>query len=249
MGTLIRFGTIRSIPADAAESRTIPFLISNESKDRHGTVLSADGWILDAYNRNGIVGYQHNVYGGSMCDGPDPDMVIGKGQARVEGSEVIGEATFEPKELNELADKIFRKVLFGSLGSTSVGFTEVERGVFGQGEEDRGKPNETYYFGKRELLEFSIVNIPSNRDTQKRAMRDQTAGALAYVSRELGDKFRLSQIEQMRVCDVLTLLEGKDVEIRSNDPDEVRRLLAEIESQKRRIATLEKQNSYLMKKK
>ena len=73
-------------------------------------------------------------------------------------------------------------------------------------------------------MEYSIVNIPSNRNAQIRSMRSQTAGALAYIRKALGDKYRLSQIENFRICDVLDLLEGKDVEIRSTDPDEVRRL-------------------------
>lgn len=243
----LRFGEIRSIPADAAESRTLEFTISNESRDRHGTILKADGWELEAYNNNGIVGYQHNVYGRGMCEGPDPDSVIAKGHARIEGTETIGKTIFEPADMNPLAEKIFRKLLFGSLKSTSVGFNELERGYWGEGDQAKDMPNQTYYFGKRELLEYSIVNIPSNRKTQARAFKDQTVAALAYVSRELGDRFRLSQIEQMRVSDVLTLLEGKDVDIRSTDPDEVRRLLDQIESQKRQIETLTKQKIYLLK--
>lgn len=231
---------IREIPKGAEESRIIPFVISDGSKDRHGTVISTSGWELAAFNRNGIVGYMHNVYGGGMCGGPDPDSVIGKGMATIENDCLVGSTEFEPAAINALAEKIFRKVLFGSLRSTSVGFNELERGVFGKDLEAEGKPGETYYFGRRELLEYSIVNIPSNRNAQVRSMRDQTAGALAYVSRELGGKFRLSQIENMSVRDVLDLLDGKDVEIRSTDPDEVRRLLAQIESQKEKIEYYQK---------
>jgi hypothetical protein len=244
MTALIKFGQVREIPQEAIDTREVEFVISDESKDRHNTILKADGWELDNYNKNSIVGYQHNVYGGGMCSGPDPDMVIGKGHARIEGVETIGKVFFEPADINPLAEKIFRKVLFGSLRSTSVGFSEITKGTYGEGDQAKGAPQETFYFGKRELLEFSVVNIPSNRNAQVRAMRDQTQGALAYVSRELGDKFRLSQIEQMRVCDVLDLLEGKDVEIRSVDPDEVRRLLADIEQRDRRIATLETKIKY-----
>jgi len=229
------FGQVREIPKNVEESRTIEFVISDATKDRHCTVLSTEGWDLGPYSRNGIVGYMHNVMGGGMCDEPDPDFVIGKGIATIEKNLLIGTTTFEPAEINELAEKVFRKVLFGTLRSTSVGFMELEPGTFGDGEEGCGQPDETYYFGKRELLEYSVVNIPSNRNAQKRSMRDQTAGALAYVRRALDSKFRLSQIEEMRVCDVLDLLDGKDVEIRSTDPDEVRRLLSEIETYKTKV--------------
>ena len=238
-----RFGEIRAFDKKAVEeSRTIDFVISDESKDRHGTVIDMKGWVLDPYNRNGIVGYQHNVYGGGMCDGPDPDMIIAKGLAIQEGNQLIGRTVFEPADLNLLAEKIFRKVIFGTLRSTSVGFNEMVKGMFGEGDQAQGQPNETYYFGKRELLEYSVVNIPSNRNAQVRSMRDHTAGALAYVNRELGGKYRLSQIENLRVCDVLDLLDGKDIDINTTDPDEVRRILAENSAKE---ATIQKLNDQL----
>ena len=232
---LFTSGQVREIPKNVEESRTIPFVISDASKDRHCTVLSTEDWELGPYSQNGVVGYMHNLMGGGMCDGPDPDYVVGKGIVTVEQKLLIGNTTFEPAEINELAEKIFRKVIFGTLRSTSVGFMELEPGCYGEGEEGMGQPDETFYYGRRELLEYSIVNIPSNRNAQMRSMRDQTAGALAYVRRALDSKFRLSQIEEMRVCEVLDLLDGKDVEIRSTDPDEVRRLLAEIETYKTKV--------------
>ena len=99
MTALIKFGHVREIPQEAIDTREVEFVISDESKDRHNTILKADGWELDNYNKNSIVGYQHNVYGGGMCSGPDPDMVIGKGHARIEGVETIGKVFFEPADL------------------------------------------------------------------------------------------------------------------------------------------------------
>ena len=224
---LFTAGQVRDIPKNVEETRTIPFVISDPSRDRHDTVLSRKGWDIASYNQNGIVGYMHNVMGGGMCDEPDPDFVIGKGIAAFDNDLLIGNATFEPADINDLAEKIFRKVIFGSLRSTSVGFIETTPGKYGYGNEAMGQPDETYYIGNRELLEFSVVNIPSNRNAQVRSMRDMSAGALNYVRRELGHKFRLSQIENMRVCDVLDLLDGKDLEIRTYDPDEIRALMCE----------------------
>jgi hypothetical protein len=178
----------------------------------------------------------HNVMGAGMCDGPDPDYVIGRGVAGFDGNLLIGDTIFEPKEINELAEKVFRKVLFGSLRSTSVSFSELEKGAYGQGLQGVGQADETYFIGKRELIEFSIVNIPSNRNAQVRSMREMTYGALAYVRRELDSKLRLSQIESMRVCDILDLLDGKDVEINSVDPEYVRSLLVTIDKQNERIS-------------
>jgi len=157
-------GQLRAIPDDVNETRTIQFVVSSDRKDRHGTVLDLDGWVLDGFNNNGIIGYQHDVYGDSILQSPNPDAVIGKGRAFREANQLVAEITFEPADINPLADKVFKKILFGTLRSTSVGFLPIENGRWGQGEEARGASNETYYWGKRELLEVSVVNIPSNQD-------------------------------------------------------------------------------------
>lgn len=202
-----QFGQVRAIPQNVEETRTIEFVISSNTKDRHGTVLPVDKWQLDRFNANGIVGYQHNVYGGDLCNAPDPDQVIGKGRAWVEGDQLIGSVEFEPAELNPLAEKIFRKVLFGTLQATSVGFNPTAPTYFGQGEEARGGKNQTEYYAGQELLEFSIVNIPSNPDALKRSMRDQASNAISYIYRQFGGQFRFADIEDMSIRNVLELLE------------------------------------------
>ena len=173
MKTKRTFGEVRAFDKDEAEkTRIIPFVISTERRDRHKTVLDIQGWILDDYQRNGIVGYQHEVYGDGLF-GSNPDSVIGKGNVRVEGNQLVADVHFEPPELNPLAEKIFRKVLFGTLKASSVGFLPIEKGKWGEGKEARGEENETYYYGKRQLLEFSIVNIPSNADAIVRNIEDE----------------------------------------------------------------------------
>ena len=104
-------GQVRALAPDVKDTRTVEFVISTENKDRHGTVIPIDKWDLDNFNKNGIVGYQHEVYG-SWFGGSDPDSVIGKGKAWIEDDKLIGAVTFEPAELNPLAEKIFQKILF-----------------------------------------------------------------------------------------------------------------------------------------
>jgi len=116
------FGNIREFDRKKAEeSRTVEFIISSADKDRHRTVLNMKGWELENFNLNPIVGYQHNVYGANMCSAPNPDDVLGPGRAFLEGEKLIGAVTFETKEINPLAEKIFQKVLNGTLRATSVG--------------------------------------------------------------------------------------------------------------------------------
>lgn len=152
MNKLIRqFGQVR---ASEEDNRTVKFIFSTSAEDRHRTILNQEGWELDHFNKNGIAGYMHDVYGDGLLAKPDPDDVIGKARAFVEGDKLMGEITFEPKDLNEKADKVYRKIQFGSLNAVSVGFREVGEGA----KDDDG----AYRFAGQELMEISVVNIPSN---------------------------------------------------------------------------------------
>lgn len=168
------------------EERTAEFIISDGSIDRHGTVLD-ERWSLDNYNANGIVGYQHDVYGVGFLTGANPDNVIGKGTARIETKykkpHLIGSVEFEPKEINELAEKIFQKLLFGSLKATSVGFIPLEPGEMRKIKEGKTE-REVFYFGNRDLLEWSIVNIPSNPNALGRAFGEDINGLYQFAEKE-----------------------------------------------------------------
>lgn len=244
----ITFGQVRDIPANADETRTLSFILSTPTRDRHHTILNQANWNLDNYRKNPVIGYMHNLYG-NMCNAPDPDDVVGVsksiGVEDLDGAlALVSEAMFEPASLNLQADKIYRKLLLGTLRATSVGFLDIGKGSWGTGDEAQEAANETFRFAGQELLEYSIVNIPSNPDGSKRAneaMRNQTTAAIMYAFRELGKNFRLSQIESMRVRDVLDLLDGKDIEIRETDPDKVRKMIMDEMAQKDVADIIEKQ--------
>lgn len=170
------------------ESRTVRFTISTDAKDRHGTVLNMKGWMLDAFNRNPIVGYQHNVYGDNMCVPPNPDDTLGAGRAWMEtqnGRDVLmGEVKFEPADINPLAEKVFRKVLLGTLRATSVGFLEVGQGRTEEKKDAKGNvTSKTYFFEGQELLEFSIVNIPSNPEATRKVVVNHARAGVTMLNR------------------------------------------------------------------
>ena len=145
------------------KTRSVEFVASDESIDSYGTIIPVKNWVLDRFNGNGIIGYQHNLYWSS-----DPDNVIGKGTAWVEDDKLMVRIEFEPKEINELAEKIYQKVLFGSINGVSVGFSELDEG---EAKEIDGQV--VYVFGRCELLEISVVNIPANANALKRYYEDQ----------------------------------------------------------------------------
>lgn len=205
-------GCVREIPDNVEETRTIKFTISNERKDRHGTVLTAEGWLLKDYNKNPVVGYQHNVYGDSWFTEPDPKYVLGIGNAYVDeqAKELIGEVKFEPKEINDLAETVFRKIIFGSLRAASVGFLPKGKGRWGEGIEAVDGKNPTYYYGPRELIEFSIVNIPSNPNALKRSLEEQKNELYAYIREILGEKFTPEVIDKMTIGQLVSEKDGED---------------------------------------
>lgn len=158
--------------------RKMTFVASDATKDSYGTVLLPEGWDLDRFNKNPIIGYQHGVHYTS-----DPDSVIGKGHAYVEEDRLMVDVEFEPEGMNDKADKIWKKLEFGTLNAVSVGFIPLE-GRWGDGDEGPGKKNETYYYTRMDLLEVSVVNVPANPNALKN---------------DAGEADRLSELRQAAI--------------------------------------------------
>ena len=148
------------------DTRTVTFVASDGSRDSAHTVLNQDGWDLKRFNANPVIGYNHEVYGSWKPE--DVDFVIGKGRAYVEDGKLLVDITFEPADINPLAEKVYKKVLFGSLNAVSVGFLPLGQGEWGKGEEGPGEERETYYYAGQELLEISVVNIPANANATRK---------------------------------------------------------------------------------
>jgi len=156
-----------------SKDRTVEFVFSTATRDRHGTVIDPQGWDLRNFKKNPVASYRHEVH-----TSPDPDVVIGRADAWIEGEALVGTITFETKDVNPLADKVYKKVLAGTLSAVSVGFAEI---AGHWGDEDP----KTYYFDKVELLEISIVAIPSNPDALKRAY----SGAIRTYAAKNAEQF------------------------------------------------------------
>ena len=230
MRTNYAFGHIREFDRAAAEeSRYVEFIISSSDLDRHGSVVNMKGWDLRNFNENPIVGYQHQVYGGNMCQPDNPDNVLGPGRAFIEDDKLIGGVTFETKDINPLAEKIFRKVLNGTLRATSVGFLEI-----GEGENKRmSDGKEAYHFSGQELIEFSIVNIPSNPKAVGRSIVNHTENALSYLLRFMPEDISIKDIRSMKVQEVLDYVEGKV------KPEETEKIEEKLLANKRRLIIME----------
>lgn len=170
------------------DTRTVTFVASDGSRDSAHTVLNQEGWDLRRFNANPIIGYNHEIYG--AWDTKDVDFVIGKGRAYVEDKKLLVDITFEPKEINELAEKVYQKILFGSLNAVSVGFLPIGKGAWGKDDEAPGEARETYYYAGQELLEISVVNIPSNSNATRKG-EDAAAEELAALRQQAEEESKV----------------------------------------------------------
>lgn len=174
------------------ENRTAQFVISTEAVDSYRTVFKMDGWMLDDYNRNPVVAYNHNVHGSN------PDNIIGTSRVFKDGEQLIGEVTFEDAETNPLAEKIFRKVKNGTLRMASIN-AKVSKARMGL--KDQGEDPDVVYFTRHYLQEWSVVSIGSNPDALKR------------------NKEELEQLRSAVVKDIEVALEGEERTTENGDPE------------------------------
>lgn len=210
---------------DTVEStRKITFTIAAEAtgrEHRNKFIYNWDNWELSKFNANPIVGYQHNVYGDNMCLAPNPDDVIAKATAGVDtfqGKRVlVSDATFEPAELNATADKVFKKVLWGSLNASSIGVLPIGQ-ITKEAYESNGVKDYSLKFDGQELIEWSIVQIPADPAALRRSMKNHTMAALSFLQR-FAPQFSMNEMRSMKVSDLIDILEGKEVaEVAATDP-------------------------------
>ena len=192
----------RQIRAEAPQGvdRRMTFVASDETRDSYGTVLPIDEWNLERYNNNGVVGYAHNLYGSYDAD---PDYVIGRGRAYIKGSELLIDIEFEPEGTNKIADKVWRKLQFGSLNGVSVGFS-AQGAHWGEGEEAEDGSKPTLYYTGLELLEVSVVTIPANPNAVRRSISEEMTDIRETINKVVADALQPdtasseTELERMR---------------------------------------------------
>jgi HK97 family phage prohead protease len=141
-----------------SEDRVISFIVSDESiVDRHGTVVKIAGLQIDNYlQRNGLVGYMHQLYGGGFST-PNVEHVIGRTlRLRKSGSTLEADIEFLPESVNRTAEQIFQMVKRRVLSATSIGFIPKKVVV------ERHDGREVPVIAEAELIEISVVPVPSN---------------------------------------------------------------------------------------
>lgn len=133
-----------AVPVDG-DSRTVKFVISTGEVDRDKDTVNPKGWDLTNYKANPAVVWAHDY----------AQLPIGRAiTTESDGSRLTAVVEFMPKDLNPMSDTVYRMLKGGWLRATSVGFKPKS---FDYNSERKGVD-----FHAQELLEISVVPIPSN---------------------------------------------------------------------------------------
>lgn len=153
--------------SEGEDGLPMPFVISTDEVDRHGDVIVAQGWQLDAYRNNPVFLWAHDyarpVIGRAVEVWQDPHRLMAK-------------MKFAPTEFAQEVAMLYRS---GYQKGVSVGFKPLRY------EERRHEKTGAFLgirFLEQELLETSAVPVPANRNALRRAL-DQAPLVGEYLRR------------------------------------------------------------------
>lgn len=184
-------GAVRAKRGD----RVVSFRSSTPDLDRHGTRVLPMGIQTENYDRNPIFLWGHDGYGG-LVGGPSIESVIGRTIGHQKSREAFDhDVEFVPADVNPKAEMALRLVQLDFLGPTSIGF-EPKR--FHEEAQQRGAAPDAppvVVFDEVDLLEVSLVPIPSNPHAQALARAMYRAGGLDRALDVVQDDDLASRIE------------------------------------------------------
>ena len=149
-----------------SEDQAITFVLSTDEVDRHGDVISADGWVLDSYRENPVLLWAHDYR----------KPAIGRAaKVWVEPHRLLAKMEFAPTPFAQEVASLYRS---GFQWGVSVGFKPLRY------EERRDEKTGAFLglrFLQQELLEVSAVPVPANRSALRRwAQVDHSALAALW---------------------------------------------------------------------
>ncbi len=151
--------------------RTVEHAITVRIVDRDGDVVEPTGMRAEAYRRNPIVLFGHNPW----------KFPVGKNiSLDVRGDRVIAKTKFAGlAQHNEEAETAYRLVRDGFLRGWSIGFKPITMS------QDRALPDQDgIWFKEWELMEYSLVPIPSNPQALTQRAKAYGEAALAALRLE-----------------------------------------------------------------
>lgn len=157
------------------------FVLSDDTLDRYGDIIEADGWVLTQFRKNPIAlfGHSSNFPIGTWSD------------LRVEGGKLLGRLNLAARGTSQRIDELIALVEQGILRAVSVGFRPIESEPLNPKEPWAG-----LRYLKQELLETSLVSVPANPAALARArslnVSDDTMGMVfgEHAARDLSAERR-----------------------------------------------------------
>jgi HK97 family phage prohead protease len=145
----MRKGYACEVKAADDEERAFDMVISTESVDRDGDTLRAAGWDIKDYKKNPVVQWAHDHHIPAIARSVATKIERG-------AKKLLGRPKFPEEGVHPFADMIYNLMKGKFLNAASVGFLPM------QYERVDDADRRGYDFLKQSLLEFSIVNVPSN---------------------------------------------------------------------------------------
>lgn len=138
-------------PTTLAEKRQVRVVCSSDAIDRAGEVVV----------QSGIDTTHFMALGGTVLFGHDPSQPIAKAvELSHDGSgNLCALVQFPPEGDDPNADLRYKQVLNGILNTVSIGFNPTKMAPM-----DPAKPRGAQKYTSVELMEFSFVTVPANRD-------------------------------------------------------------------------------------
>ena len=142
---------------EAGEEQRISFVLSTDEVDRHGDVISAEGWNLESYRNNPVFLWAHDY----------ARPVIGRAlETWTDSHRLLARVEFAP---TPFAQEVAMLYGAGYQRGVSVGFKPLRY------EERRHEKTGAVLgirFLEQELLEASAVPVPANRNALRRALSE-----------------------------------------------------------------------------
>jgi len=132
--------------------RDIKFVISTGSQDRDSDIIDVNGWDIDNYKQNPVVLWAHDYWSPPVARATEVGL---------EDDKLVAVDRFTPKEISPFGHMVYQMVAAKFLRATSVGFKPKQ---YVWNDEHKG-----YDFSEQELLEHSIVPVPSNPEALEAA--------------------------------------------------------------------------------
>jgi len=138
--------------------RQYEFIASTADQDRDGEVIDVTGWDLKNFKKNPVIMFAHDYR----------TLPIGRAtKIGIREGKLVNNVEFPPEGTYEFADIVERLVGAGFLKTESVGFMPKK---WEDGDGGEKSPRRTYT--KQELLEISIVPVPSNPNALMNAVKE-----------------------------------------------------------------------------